>query len=271
MEEISIKHPTVSIIIPCYNHGEYLEKAVSSVLNQTYKDFEIIIIDDGSTDLQTIKILSAFSKPKTKIIRTSNQGPSNARNNGISKSNGKYILPLDADNYIAPSFLQKTVRILENNDDVGIVYTYAETFGSESKKWILPEFSSRKMLMRNLIDACALFRKEDWDVVNGYKSNMVKGWEDWDFWLSILELGRKPYRIPEILFHYRVAKVSRDSSMNIEDRIEMHMQLMRNHKDLYIDNFKSFVILYYRITMSKPYRFFKKIHNLVKSRAYFGK
>ena len=87
----------VSVIIPCYNQGQYIEEAVKSVLAQTYQNFEIIIVNDGSTDEFTNKLLSDYDKQKTKVLHTDNQGLASARNNGIKVAKGKYILPLDAD------------------------------------------------------------------------------------------------------------------------------------------------------------------------------
>ena len=109
--------PKVSVIIPCYNHGEYLDEAVESVLTQTYQNFEIIIVDDGSTDQSTIDLLKVYRKPKTRVIRTDNQGLASARNNGIKEAKGEYILPLDADDKIGKEYLKKAVKILDENED----------------------------------------------------------------------------------------------------------------------------------------------------------
>jgi glycosyltransferase involved in cell wall biosynthesis len=102
--------PKISVIIPCFNQGPYLDEAVDSVLAQTFQDFEILVVDDGSTDAETIKILRDFARPKTRIIRTENQGLSAARNNGIREAMGEYILPLDADDKIGPGYLEDAVR-----------------------------------------------------------------------------------------------------------------------------------------------------------------
>ena len=92
--------PQVSVIIPCYNQGRYLDDAITSVLVQTYQNFEILIVDDGSTEPETIEILQDYQQPKTRIIRTENQGVATARNLGIAQAQGTYILPLDADDKI---------------------------------------------------------------------------------------------------------------------------------------------------------------------------
>jgi glycosyltransferase involved in cell wall biosynthesis len=111
--------PQVSVIIPCYNQGRYLDDAITSVLVQTYQNFEILIVDDGSTEPETIEILQDYQQPKTRIIRTENQGVATARNLGIAQAQGTYILPLDADDKIADSYLEKAVTLLEGNEQLG--------------------------------------------------------------------------------------------------------------------------------------------------------
>jgi glycosyltransferase involved in cell wall biosynthesis len=251
--------PKVSVIIPCYNQGAYLNVAVESVLAQTYRDFEIIVVNDGSTDESTNRLLSNFRKPMTRVLHTPNQGLAMARNNGISEATGEYILPLDADDKIAPTYLEKAVQVIETRPEVGIVYCQAETFGAVTGPWLAAEYSLRGMLLGNLIFCSALYRKEDWQAVGGYKPNMAHGWEDWDFWLSLIELGRAVHRIPEVLFYYHVKEVSMTKSMDVAKRVDMHMQVMGNHKALYIDNSRPLLEIYYRITGSSPYRLLKRL------------
>jgi glycosyltransferase involved in cell wall biosynthesis len=250
--------PKVSVVIPCYNQGVYLDEAVDSVLAQTYGDFEIIVINDGSTDEFTNRLLAGYGKPGTRIVTTRNQGPAAARNAGIRESLGDYILPLDADDRIGPCYLEKAVKVLETNPDIGIVYCLGELFGAGRGPVAAPDFSVGKMLLSNLIFASALFRKEDWEKTGGYNPNMTCGCEDWDFWLSIIELPKNVFRIPEVLFFYRIKDVSRNTSMDAEKQLDMHMRLMKNHKDLYIDHARSFFRLYYAITGSRIYRLLKK-------------
>ena len=95
----------VSVIIPCYNQGAYLNEAVESILAQSYRDFEIIVVNDGSTDEETNRLLSGYDRQQTRVLHTENQGLSSARNNGIREAQGEYILPLDADDRIDPTYL----------------------------------------------------------------------------------------------------------------------------------------------------------------------
>lgn len=114
--------PKVSVIVPCYNLGQYLDETIDSILAQTYQDFKIIIVNDGSTDGDTIELLKTYNKPKTQVIHTENQGPSAARSAGIPLAKGQYILPLDADDLIGDTYLEKAVEVLDKDPSIGIVY-----------------------------------------------------------------------------------------------------------------------------------------------------
>ncbi len=228
--------PKVSIIIPCFNLGKYLNEAVESVLAQTFQDFELIVVNDGSTDKKTNQIINEFNNSRVKVIHTTNQGLSGARNTGISQSEGEYILPLDADDKIAPTYLEKAVKVLDRNNNIGIVYCEAVFFGENQGKWVLPEYSFPEILKHNVIFSSSLFRKSDWQKVNGYNSNMIYGWEDYDFWLSIIELKREVFKIPEILFFYRSRLDSMNNRMKNEHRLYSYKQIFKNHREMYADN-----------------------------------
>ncbi len=227
---------TASIIIPCYNQGHFIDEAVKSVLAQSYSDFEIIIINDGSTDESTNLLLRSYNKPKTKVINTKNQGLAAARNNGIAEATGKYILPLDADDKIEPTYLEKSIKILETNKNIGIVYCRAQLFGSVETEWLLPEYSLERMLLDNIIFCSALFRMEDYKSIGGYDTSMQHGWEDYDFWLSLLEMGRTVHQIPEILFYYRVSDDSMVRARPRNHKLETFTAIFHKHQNLFSQN-----------------------------------
>ncbi|MGI8495489.1 MAG: glycosyltransferase family 2 protein, partial [Pyrinomonadaceae bacterium] len=228
--------PKVSVIIPCFNLGKYINEAIESVLNQNFQDFEIIVVNDGSTDSETNFILRNLAHPKIKLISTENQGLSRARNNGITASTGKYILPLDADDKIAPTYLDKAVSILDRNEKTGIVYCLAEFFDRENSKWDLPSYKLSRILLDNLIFCSAFFRRRDWETVGGYKPTMIYGWEDYEFWISIIELKREVYQIPEYLFFYRNRKESMANIMSRENYIYSYKEIVKNHQNFYVEN-----------------------------------
>lgn len=228
----------VSIIMPCYNDGAYIEEAVDSVLKQTYDNLEIIIIDDGSDDGYTPEALRKLSNEKIKIYHTNHLRPAGARNYGIKMASGKYILPVDSDDRIEPDYVEKAVTILRDNPHIGVVYCEADLFGEKSGKWDLPRYSLETMLLDNIVFVTAMFYKDDWEKVGGFNTYMDSGMEDYDFWLSILALGKGIYQIPEILFHYRIKKISRttqfmDNSTQVK---EIYNRMYDNHKEFYLKN-----------------------------------
>jgi glycosyltransferase involved in cell wall biosynthesis len=224
----------VSIIVPCYNHGIYLTECFESVLKQTHKNWECIIIDNGSTD-NTKQVAESFIKKdaRFKYIYNSEKGVSLARNTGIKNSIGKYILPLDADDKIASLYIEKAVEILEKNEDVKLVYCDAKLFGTVNKDWILPEYSIKNMLIENIIFCSAVFKRKDFDATKGYNEQMVEGFEDWDFWLTLLKDNGKVFKLPETYFFYRVKESSRNHDLDIQKQKKLRLQIYQNHKKLY--------------------------------------
>jgi glycosyltransferase involved in cell wall biosynthesis len=241
-ERIQSAEPTISIVMPCHNHGEYLGQAVESVLKQTYQGFEVIIVDDGSSDEHTRRNLNNYDHPKIKLIQTPHQGLANARNTAIEAARGEYILPLDADDRIGKTYLEKALEILETRENVGIVYSEAEFFGEASGKWNLPPYRFPEILLGNVIFCSAFFRKRDWVAVNGYNPNMIYGWEDYDFWLSLIELGSEVVRIPETLFFYRKRSNSMIRTMSRDHMLYSYAQLFKNHPQLYADNMANLLL-----------------------------
>ncbi len=232
----------ISVVIPCYNQGIFLAEAINSVLAQTYSDFEIIVVDDGSTDAETLTILNRIDSPLIKVLRTANGGLAKARNTGIAASIGDIIMPLDADDLIEPTYLEKGVAVFAGDSRVGVVYSMADKFGAVNGLWHLPEFSSNLILRENMVFCSAMFYRESWERVGGYNVNMKHGWEDWDFWLSFCELSIRFIRIPEVLFHYRVRESSMTVSMGYGQKFLMMTRLFLNHRRLYARNAKAVLI-----------------------------
>ena len=126
----------------------------------------------------------------------------------MKNSSGEYILPLDSDDLIHSDYMKLALKAFEHNPNLKIVYSKAALFGVRNGEWHLPEYSMERMLGRNCIFCSAFYRREDYNATVGYNSNMRYGFEDWDFWLSLLENGGDVFQIPQILFFYRVRKKS---------------------------------------------------------------
>ena len=226
--------PVVTVVIPCYNMGSYLLEAVESVLAQTFRSFEIIVVDDGSDDPSTGAVLDRLYCEGITVLRTSNGGVAAARNNGISAARGRYILPLDADDTLRPLFLEKAVRLMEADPAVGVVGCDAQFTGAASGVRRLPEFSRAGILSENLLFATSLFRKSDWERAGGYCTSFRHGWEDWDFWIALTLRPMKVVSIPEPLFEYRIRLDSRDRSMSVSRKLHMLGLILRRHAGSYL-------------------------------------
>lgn len=256
----------VSIVIPCYNQGEFLEECLISVFNSTYKSIEVIVVNDGSKD-DTLEFINDLKEKFDFIfIDQVNSGPSIARNNGVLVSTGKYILPLDADDKIGNNYIEKAVEVLEQNIKTGIVYCKAVFFGEKQGEWTLPDYSFEKILTQNLIFNCALFRREEYNKTIGYNPNMKDGWEDWDFWLSLIELDIEVVRLDDIGFHYRIRKNSRERSLDKEKVTRLRKQIYQNHLNLYIKHYQNPINQHFEIENLKELK--KSFHHLLNSKEY---
>lgn len=224
---------TISIIIPCYNKAKYLSETLNSVIGQTYCNWECIIINDGSTD-ETEKIAKQYidKDQRIKYIYQSNQGVSSARNNGITISSGKYILPLDADDTIDPTYIEKAISHFENYPDTKLVYCKAEKIGIEFGPYYFPEYTYDNLIWKNTFHNSCIFKRSDFDKTPGYNLNMKQGYEDYDFWLSLIGPQDIVYCINEPLFHYRILNNSRNVDA-FKHREELLIQIYHNHKDIY--------------------------------------
>lgn len=232
----------VTAIIPCYNDGGNIQEALDSLVTQTVLPDKIIIIDDGS-DKETLEILKNIENPLVEIIFQENCGVCVARNVGIFKAQTSYILTLDADDRFEPEFIEKAVHILFKNNAVGVVCCYYKEFGSGSVNpdVIMPKGgSARDFLVKNNGLGNALFRKQCWEEVKGYDVAFKKGYEDWDFWLSILKNNWTMEVIKEPLFWYRKKLFSRDTMAVFKYDYELRIQLFEKHRDVYLENFDTF-------------------------------
>lgn len=190
----------VTIVIPCYKQAQFLPISIESCLKQTYKDVEIIVVNDGSPDDTSDVVKGYMKKHKNiRLIEKQNGGLSSARNAGIKKAAGGWILTLDADDMLHEDFLTKTVGV---ND---IVSTRLETFGRETRSWKtqLTHPTYKDLLIKNHINCCSLFKKDVWTMIGGYDEQMRDGFEDWEYWIRASKAGFNITSINDTLFYYR--------------------------------------------------------------------
>lgn len=197
--------PVVSVVIPCFNHANYLKDSIGSIMNQTFQDFEIIVVDDGSTEPKEVeREVAAFKDTRLKVMHhKENKGLAETRNTGVRAACGKYILTLDADDMIKPTFLSKTTLFLDIRKDVSIAYTDIELFGTTSRVHEMPEYDFDLLLKKDIMVCASLYRREVFDAVGGYDPRMNIAWEDYLFWIQAGKLGYCGARIADPLFMYR--------------------------------------------------------------------
>jgi glycosyltransferase involved in cell wall biosynthesis len=238
--------PLISIIVPCYNHAEYLPETLDSVLVQTFANWECIIVNDGSTDnTETIAKQYTEKDDRIKYIHQQNGGLSAARNIGIEAAKGEFILPLDADDLIHKEYLAKAIAAFETNKNLAVVYCQATKFGAVNEPWDLPTYSYQYLMMTNCIFCSAVFRRASWLKIGGYDKTLRRGYEDWEFWLRLLNEDSQVYQIPEVLFFYRIRDVSMLRSMDIEDIEQVRASVYNHQPENYIKNNGSYIKILY--------------------------
>jgi hypothetical protein len=195
--------PRISVLLPCFNHGAFIAEAVESVRAQTFQDFEIVVVDDGSTEPTTVTAIDALAGPRVRVLRTANRGLPAARNHAAAHAAGEFFCALDADDRLAPTWFEKAVGVLDARPELSFVSHWLETFGDERWTWTPERCDLPSLLARNAVNGAALVRREAFAEVGGYEESMREGCEDWDFWLRLVERGRHGYIVPEVLFYYR--------------------------------------------------------------------
>lgn len=229
---------TVSAIIPCFNAETTIQRAIVSVVSQTSPVFEIIVVNDGSTD-NSGRLLEGLKSnyPQLKVIHQENKGVSYARNIAIQEALGDYILTLDADDYFDPSFVEKALnKFSEEASYGGIMCGYVRIVKEKKvKPYIPPMVSLSSCLVNNGVLACLLFKKEVLLIAGAYDTAMSKGYEDWDLNIRILKLGYTFGVVEEVLFNYSDIKESRTAIATKND-LELKLQLYDKYKDDYTDN-----------------------------------
>jgi glycosyltransferase involved in cell wall biosynthesis len=272
-----MENPLVSIIVPCFNQGHYIKETINSIINQTYQNWECIIVNDGSTD-NTEEVIKSLilNDDRFKYISIPNSGVCVARNTAVRNSKGDYLYPLDSDNYIHPQCIEKCIQIFINNPNIKLVHTEAELFGDSCGFWNLPSHSYKTILQYNTIDNSSMYLRQDFERVGGYRTNMVNGLEDWDFWIALLEIysDDQVVKINEPLFYYRTQKNSRGQNViKIGKFTEMTDTIVYNNYKIYQKYYPDILTRirkydYYHVMMNKPLvklvvTLYNKLHVLI--------
>jgi glycosyltransferase involved in cell wall biosynthesis len=212
-EEAVLQEPVVSVIMPVYNQQRYVRLAIKSILQQTGIAFELIIVNDGSTD-KSLSIIQSVSDPRVKVISQQNAGYGAALNRGIEVARGRYIARMDSDDLSLPGRLAKEAAFLDTHPDyvmVGTLGSTATPYGKVTRSAIPPDApawqeQTWQMVMsgsRDFIDPSVMFRTEIARKIGGYRTYQASGM-DVDFWLRLLETGGKAAVLNEYLYSRRI-------------------------------------------------------------------
>lgn len=263
----------VSVIIPCFNQGKFIDDAVTSILNQTLQDFEIIIINDGSTDTYTVTKLMHYDKPKTRVIHTKNHGLAAARNEGIRASSGKYIQFLDADDVISRDKFKLQLNLLKNASKYSLSYTdyfpstETDLTISVPGRYLSPRFNSNQYL-KELISAweiglsipvhCFLFNSLLFKENNIYFDETLINHEDWECWMNIFALKPEVYFIDKKLATYRIRDNAMCSDANLMkighlQALNKQRRMHKNNKELYFLIVKKIILVKYIMEIKSYY------------------
>lgn len=250
---MSNQKPIVSVIVPCYNQDKYLAEALDSVLAQTFADWEIVIVDDGSTD-KSADIAKEYAKKDARIhyIYQQNAGPSAARNHGVRASRGKYLQFLDGDNKLTERCIEYGVEHMESHPDTVLFYSHVHYFGMRQGDYHIRWTGYADLLCQNSIDCCCMVRRTDFDRIGGFDEQM-RGYEDWEFFIRLLYDRPNVYQHPDVLFYYRIT----DSQTGVNAQALTRKRELCNY--MYEKNKEKFVAV-----LGDPVMAYKEAHRLEK-------
>jgi glycosyltransferase involved in cell wall biosynthesis len=222
--------PVVTIVVPCFNTHRYLGEAIASVRAQTFPGIELLVVDDGSTDPETLRCLAALP-PDIRLVRQENRGLPAARNAGMRLARGRFVMPLDCDDRLEPTMVAACVEAAEKT---GAAYAYAGTaLVGEASGTLRRFFNFFEQLATNQLPYCLLMRREVWERVGGYDEAFRLGYEDWELNIRLGAAGHFGAEVPHPLFVYRVSSTGMLSSVSKARHARLWRQIQQRHGSLY--------------------------------------
>jgi glycosyltransferase involved in cell wall biosynthesis len=236
---MSTAAPLASFVITCHNLGPYLDEAVDSVLAQTIEDYEIVVVNDGSTDEGTCSLLRTYSRPRTRVVHSERRGLPGARNLGVANSRAPYLCMVDADDILEPRYLERSLAAVQPSPDIAFASHWFRAFGEETWDWTPTDCTLATLLRENTVNGAALLRRDVFESLGGFDESFTDGCEDWEFWIRATAAGYHGTIIPEFLFRYRRRATSMSREMHRAPGMRtLHAQLMRRHES----SFKAHVL-----------------------------
>lgn len=227
--------PSVTIIIPCFNHGRFVRQAVDSSLAQRDADVRIVVVQDGSTDPDTAAACDACAGERVRIIHQENRGLPAARNRGAFGATTEFLTFLDADDWLEPDFVAKLSAAIARDGGADVSHAYCRERLVEKGHgiWKVPEWDPILMMVTNLHPVTTLIRRDLFEAVGGFDESMRHGYEDWDLWLKFVERGLRGVRVPEPLFIWRRHSHSTMIMNVIRDHAALYAGLRERHRALF--------------------------------------
>lgn len=226
----------LSVVIPYYNLGEYLPETVESVLSTAYSPYEIIIVNDGTTDPNSLEVLRALEQRQLnhlRIIHTDNQGLASARNNGVEAAQGEFIAFVDADDLVEPDFFSRAVEVLRRYPNVTLVYPWLRYFGESTDLWPTWNAEFPYLLGHNMVAVLAVARRTDFLHLARQQPEMEYNFEDFEAWIALLRGGGVGVSLPHLLARYRIRSGSLYRSSNKNQQLYLYDLMTQRHTELY--------------------------------------
>lgn len=219
-------HPLISILMPYYNIDDFLLEAVQSVRAQTYANWELIVVDDGSAQGLPNAILDTFADSRIHLVRhDTNRGIGVSRNTAASNSKGQFLLPLDSDDLLAPNYIERTLKAIQD-EGASAAHTDVKVFGLLERTHA-PSTNLTDIFAGRFPHNTLLIKREAFDAVGGYDTESLI--EDTEFWISVIEAGTKFAYVPEPLYLYRKHPRSFSQSRQIEKLRDLFAAMSKHH------------------------------------------
>lgn len=234
--------PSTSFVVTCHNLGVYLGETLDSLFAQTAQDFEVIVVNDGSTDQATCRLLATLDRPRTRVVHSERLGLPGARNLGVRHAAGRYLCMVDADDLLEPAYLERSVQVLESQPDIAFASHWLRAFGDQAWDWTPTDCTFPALLHANTLNGAALLRRAMFEQVGGFDETMREGCEDWEFWIRVIESGFTGVIIPEFLFRYRRRADSMSRAMHeVPGMPALYRQLVDRHPDVFARHMASLI------------------------------
>lgn len=223
--------PEVSVVFPCYNAAEYLPRAIDSVRAQTFTDVELIVVNDGSTEQTTLDYLASLPDD-VRVIHQANKGLPGARNVGFQAATGKYVIPLDCDDFLDPRCIDELLAAVKRDGDATYAFSHIALCGQKSGI-LKRNFNFFEQLFLNHVPYCILIPKELWRKIDGYDERMCSGLEDWEFNIRLGANGYYGRLVDKPLFFYFVHSSGMLQSMTNRQHAQLSRYIRNIHTRFY--------------------------------------